>query len=297
MDKLQQALQLLNSHLFEQARPILEELLSEQPENTDVLYNLGMCYTEIGKPDLAIKTLSKLVELQEDNSNVYVAMGYAYSKLGNQNKAKECFLDALELYINNPHALRNLGAIYGKEGDFTKGIDSLTKSIALNPDDVNTAYGLGLMYFHVADFTNADNYLKKVIQLNDKSPIAEAAKDLLREIAVLNLKSKGFRTDAMHYCIGALQRFQNMSIDKIKQISFEIAMKGRQGLVINNPDIKYSLNSIEGEFTGLQLVSYMYVGFKKIAPKEDVGIDLSEEYRKALRFIELKKAYDGYSFN
>ncbi|MCG6534853.1 MAG: tetratricopeptide repeat protein [Syntrophales bacterium LBB04] len=296
MNKLQHALNLLNASQFEKARPMLEELLSEKPDDTDVLYNLGMCYTEIGKPDLAIKTLSRLVDLQKDHSNVHVAMGYAYARLRNNSRAIECFLNALELDENNPYALRNLGALYGKEGEFTKGIDCLRKSFSLNPNDANTAYGLGFMYFNIADFTNAGSYLKKTIQLDDNSPIAEAARDLLREIAVFNVKSKGFRIDAMFYCIGALQRFQNMSIAEIKQISFEIAVEGRQGLDINNPDKKYTLNSMKGEFTGLQLVSYMYVGLKKIAPEQDTGIDLSEEYRMALRFIELKRAY-GHSFN
>jgi len=255
-----------------------------------------MCYTEVGKPDLAIKTLSKLVELKKDNSNVYVALGYAYSKLGNQNKAKECFTDALELDASNPFALRNLGAIYGKEGDYLKGIGCLKKSFELNQNDINTAYGLGLMYFHIVDFAKATDYLKKAIRIDEKSPVAEAARDLLRQIAVLNVKSKGFRIDAMYYCIGALQRFQKMPVEEIVKVSYEIAMRGRQGLDINNPDIKYTLNNLKGEFTGLQLVSYMYVGFKRIAPEQDVGIDLSEEYKTALNYIKLKKTY-GHSFN
>jgi hypothetical protein len=52
-------------------------------------------------------------------------------------------------------------------------------------------------------------------------------------------------------------------------------------LDVLNPDIKYSLKSMKGEFTGLQLVSYMYVGFKIFAPEVDVGMDFSEEHKTA----------------
>ncbi|GAG74318.1 unnamed protein product, partial [marine sediment metagenome] len=64
-----------------------------------------------------------------------------------------------------------------------------------------------------------------------------------------------------------------------------LALKGQSGLDINNPDIKYTLNSLAGEFTGLQLVSYMYVGFNKIAPDQDIGVDLSDEYNMALKLF------------
>ncbi|OGH05798.1 MAG: hypothetical protein A2W22_01770 [Candidatus Levybacteria bacterium RBG_16_35_11] len=36
-----------------------------------------------------------------------------------------------------------------------------------------------------------------------------------------------------------------------------------------------------GEFTGLQLICYMYVGFKIIDPTMNSGIDLSREYNTA----------------
>jgi tetratricopeptide (TPR) repeat protein len=296
MDKLQYAEQLFQNRQFDQASKVLEQLISDDPDDSNLLYNLGMCYTEIGKPDLAIKTLSRIIELEKDNSNVYVAIGYAYSKTGNNSKAKECFLNALELDSSNSYALRNLGALYGKEGEYAKGIECLKKSFDINPRDSNTTYGLGLLYFNLGDLDNANDFLKKTLQIDDKSAISENARDLLREIAVINLKSEGFRTDAMFYCIHALQFYEKKSYDEIKKISFEIAFKGRQGLDINDPTQKYTLTSIEGIFTGLQLVSYMYVGFKRIEPKKDIGIDLSKEYDMALKYMALKRSY-GFTFN
>lgn len=54
-----------------------------------------------------------------------------------------------------------------------------------------------------------------------------------------------------------------------------------KGLDINGPTPKYHLNSLPGEFSGLHLVSIMYVAFQQTAPGQDVGIDLSREYQAA----------------
>jgi hypothetical protein len=97
------------------------------------------------------------------------------------------------------------------------------------------------------------------------------------------------RPDAVHYCLDALQRFRDLGEAQTKTITFEIAMLGREGFDINSPEKKYSLKSQPGHFSGLQLVSLMYVGMKFPAPEADVGIDLSKEYALAKARFELGK--------
>ena len=129
--------------------------------------------------------------------------------------------------------------------------------------------------------------------MNAPPQIQELSKDRLREIAVENLKSKGFRTDAVFYCLSAIKFFKNKSMKEIQDISFEIGLRGRSGLNINDPQRKYQVIFMPGTFSGLQLVCYMYVGFKLIASERDIGIDLSEEYRTALRLVgERDKEWD-----
>jgi len=53
-------------------------------------------------------------------------------------------------------------------------------------------------------------------------------------------------------------RFFKLSDSELKPILFEIAMAGNNGFEINNPDKRYSFKSIEGDFSGLQAVCYMY---------------------------------------
>jgi tetratricopeptide (TPR) repeat protein len=57
MDHFDQALKFIQASRQDEARIYLEELLKQDPENVDLLYNLGMLYTELGKPKSAIPLL------------------------------------------------------------------------------------------------------------------------------------------------------------------------------------------------------------------------------------------------
>ncbi|MBI4684629.1 MAG: hypothetical protein HY755_05480 [Nitrospirae bacterium] len=72
-----------------------------------------------------------------------------------------------------------------------------------------------------------------------------------------------------------------------KKIGFEIAMLGRQGIDPAKTEKKYHLESIPGkEFTGLQLLAYMYSAFQVIDPFLDTGINFKKEYEAAKGMFE-----------
>ena len=92
------------------------------------------------------------------------------------------------------------------------------------------------------------------------------------------------------YLLDALERFDSMTEEGIKELSFEIGMLGSSGLDYASPDQKYTLRNCPGEkFSGLQLICLMYVGFKQFAPEQDVGMDLEKPFRAALQLYEMKK--------
>ncbi len=94
---------------------------------------------------------------------------------------------------------------------------------------------------------------------------------------------KELQTAAMMYCLGALQRFDKMPEDQVRIVTLEIALLGRFGLDYASADEKYTLKSLPGEkFSGLRLMCLMYVGFKRLNPTLDPGMDLHDAYRAAL---------------
>lgn len=283
MGKFQEAMNLINRGKLQEAKNLFEETLMDDPRNVDALYNLGMCFTDLGQPEKAIIPLKQCIKYKPDYSNAHVALGFAYSTMGDFENAKKYSFDALEIDPRNSFALRNLGALFGRIGDLEKSLYYLEKAYEINSLDPNTVYGLGYAYEQIKDYEKADNYYKEVLKMDAPPNLRNLAKDRLRKIAVSHFKSKGFRMDAVFYLINALKLFEQKTESEVRNIAFEIGLKGQRGLDINNPEKKYSLNTLEGEFTGLQLICYMYVGFKKIDPSLDVGVDLSDEYSMALK--------------
>jgi tetratricopeptide (TPR) repeat protein len=281
MANLDEVFKLLQKGQLDQARPLLEEMLKRDPNNIDFLYNLGICYTELGLPDKAVSILQKCVELKPDFSNAQVALGFAFEKTNNTKSAEEHFLIAVKIDPNNSYALRNLGGIYGKIPDLEKSIYYLERSFRINPLDPMTIYGLGFVYQRIGDLERADQLFKQLLEFDASEKLKELARTARREIAISNFKSKGFQIDAVFYLMDAIQRYAKKRKEEIQTISFDIALKGREGFDINNPDNKYRISSLEGEYTGLQLVCFMYAGFQVIDSSLDIGVDLSKEYQFA----------------
>ena len=281
----ERSMRLLSDGKLKDARFILEDLELRSPRDPNVLYNLGMVYSDLGDLDIAIDTLNKCVKIVPLYSNAHVALGVAYGRQDKQKEALIQFMKAIELDKNNSYAYRNLASIFGKMGDNPNALKYLRLAYDIDPCDPHTLYGLGLIYQDLGDHVNATVFYKKLIELGTPQELVYFAKDSLRNIAVGIVKEKGFRTDAMFYCLSAMEKFDKMKKEEIQKIVFEIAIKGMDGMDINNPSKRYIIKSMPGDFSGLNLVCYMYVGFKLIAPEQNVGIDLSREYNAAKQLL------------
>ena len=86
------------------------------------------------------------------------------------------------------------------------------------------------------------------MELDTPDYIKKLAEEGLTRIAMVELKNKGLRMDAIMYMSSALDKFANMDLNEIKKITFEIAMLGQKGLDINDPSIRHTLDSMEGDF-------------------------------------------------
>jgi len=96
-------------------------------------------------------------------------------------------------------------------------------------------------------------------------------------------------SEAIGYFVDALGRFNRLAQDKIREISFEIALLGNRGLDFVSNERKYSLAALPGEkFNGLELMCLMYAGFRRVAPDQDVGMPLEEPFMKALSMFNAR---------
>ena len=287
-NKFEQAMDLLNRGKLHEAKKILSKMEKQQSNNPDILYNLGMIHSEHGEYDLAIDKLQRCVKIAPNHGNALVALGLAHFKKDNISKAEFYYQEALRKDPENIYALQNLGGLYAKENRLEEAINIFEKGERFAPEHPNFLYGLALAYQDLGKLKKADEYYRKILDRRAEDQFTELARKGLSQIAHSSFKTKAPRMDAVMYCLAALEKFSEMPIQDVHRITSEIALLGRNGLSVDDPNRTYKLDSMPGEFTGLQLVSYMYVGFQMIEPSMDIGFDLSAEYQTAKALFSKK---------
>jgi hypothetical protein len=127
--------------------------------------------------------------------------------------------------------------------------------------------------------SNLEDVIKKIQDdpLSQNEPVrADAMKN------PLSFADPAGKMAVTMYCLDALQTFENMSKDKIKETAFEIGMLGTTGIDPFNKEKKYHLASIPGKtFSGLHLLSFMYVAWQIIDPSLPTNLDFKSEYEMA----------------
>lgn len=282
MDPRDYVLGLLQNGFLEDALPILQAL-DGMLDDAEIAYNLGICLSELGRVAECVEPLERCVRLEPAHANAWVGLGVAHTRLGDGSKAREALEKAVALAPDNPFAQRNLGAALMKEGHFDAALGHLRIAVERAPDDPAALLGLAQCLESLGgdNKAEADRIFKSITERFPQHPIAEmarAARTRLAQDQMREATGGGVRMDAVFYMQDALQRFAGMSPAQVGQLTMEIALLGRQGLEVNNPDKRYRLQNLEGDFSGLQLLSMMHVGVRQFDPRAETGSGLDKEY-------------------
>jgi len=285
----------LEAGQFAEAVALLEKLRRYQPDEVAILYSLGMALSDLGQLDKAEQVLRHAVNVAPDHVNARVALGVALARKGRHAEAIPVLRIAVAQEPTNPWAHRNLGGCLLALGQIAEAETSLRQAVELNPADPQSVFGLAQLLQAKGEQKEADAMYIKVIALDERSSIAEAARQERTKLAQQSFRAAlpGMeRPDAVMYCLSALRLYEKMNPEEVKKIGFEIAMLGQKGLATNEPAEKYRLKSLPGQFSGLHLVCLMYVAFQKVAPEHDLGFNLTKEYQLAQA---MHKKGDGQS--
>jgi tetratricopeptide (TPR) repeat protein len=285
----QHARKLLSRGDYQSAEPLLHMLQAKNPNDPDLLYNLGMMLSDQRKLDEAVPMLEKLVEIEPQSSNGWTALGVAYSRNREYETSEKALKRALEIDPDNAYALRNLGALQQQTAP-ELALAGLEKAARLMPDDQQTQYAYAQCLIDLGQNEEADPILQRVIAMDSLSDIAELARSARRKMAHETMRDEvggGLRMDAVFFCLDAMKKFRELGDAKTRAVVYEIAVMGRSGLDIHDPATKYTIKSLPGRFSGMHLVCLMYTGSRMIEPDLDCGIDFSKEYAEAEKLFKV----------
>ena len=267
---------------------LLELFLSNSPNDENVLYNLGMAVRDAGELTRAINLLTRLVKQAPAHMNGRVALGMAYLRARKTAEGIKELQTAVSQEPENLWARRNLGAGLMQAERFNEAVEHLRRATELAPADQAAWFGYGQALQSSGETLEADKAFIKTIELDEFSEIGEHARQAQTRIAEKSFHgaSPTLRMNAVMYCLSALEKFAKLSPEQVKNIGLEIALRGTRGIDVNSSEQQYTLRSTEGNFSGLYLVCLQYVAFRKIAPEQNIGFDLSAEYEAALNLFK-----------
>jgi tetratricopeptide (TPR) repeat protein len=182
---------------FEGAVAHLEGMLSEQPGNDELLYNLGVVYGEADRFEESIEYMRRALEENPDNASVLNYIGYTWAERGvNLDEAESMIARAVELRPEDGFIADSLGWVYymrarpliedGRHREARKfiqrAIEELERADELTGGDPVVSEHLGDTYLLIDEKQRALDKFEEALRLE---PRFGEQPDLLRKLESL----------------------------------------------------------------------------------------------------------------
>lgn len=128
-------------------------------------------FCENGKFDEAKPLLLNLIKQNPTNSEYHRIIGQIYSDEGNQDEAINSLIDALRWDSKNAYALVMMGNIFAKfKNDIETAMKYYDQALIAKPDDNITLNNIGANLLQQNKYEEAKKYFHKALSLDDKYP-------------------------------------------------------------------------------------------------------------------------------
>lgn len=162
---------------------LLEFFLSESADDPDLLFNLGMAYSDQNKLTRSIELLSRLMSVKPEHVNGRVALGIALVRNNKTGEGIRELQAAVEQAPDNLWAHRNLGGALLQHERYPEALEHLRIATELSPQDQGAWYGYARALEAVEDIEAADKAYIQTVALDEFSKIADLARKARSTIA------------------------------------------------------------------------------------------------------------------
>ena len=252
MDKIEQAFALCNEKKFDEALPILEEIIKDDPKNSEAWRTLAQIHW-FHKHDTE-KAYDELIEaLRCEPKNIWalVLMGNLLTKEKNDvEHAKQYYDKVLEYHPDNAIAINNIGATFMERKDFDGALPYLQKALKLDDTYVNSYYGLALCYYKLGKLEESFNTchqgaIKSVDRPENPAVRQEllklyltVAKDLSSKTNYINLW-KGIKDELEAIDHVNIRFEENKTLQVLAKLEYAPLHGAKEHIVKYNPDKEF----------------------------------------------------------
>ncbi len=229
---------------YDEAVKVLKRLLRDNPNNFQLLFNLGDVSRMSNNQAAAIKYYNEAINAifyeSEKYWPVYYALAVSYDKNNEWPKAEQSLQKALKLSNRHPQVLNYLGYSWLKYGINTdKAASMILEAYEKEPNDGVIMDSLGWVYFKTGDYENAILYLEKASELNPQNAVIS---DHLGDAYWLG----GRRNEAIYQWKQALAQKEEQEELNAKNVKNKIenGLKNTNALTINDKSLRENLHSL-----------------------------------------------------
>lgn len=224
---------------YKDAIPILERLLTLNPNSQSIKYELAQNYSQAGLFDQSFSLFSQIISNLEDlrknylknynfNQNVvsaydkeyfknYVGIGNLFFNNKKYSEAIQYYNKAKEIQHSSDYSyLLLLANAYLNLGFNKEALSTASDGLKLDPQNLNFLYLRGMIYFNINDYENSTiNFLQSV-----SSPDLMDGSNY--HLAMLNFKQKKFM-EAFNFF--KLISNQSQDFDRVLEYAFLISLR------------------------------------------------------------------------
>ena len=232
MNKLQKALDLCNEKKFDDALPILEEIINNDPLNSEAWRTMAQIHWfHLHQPDKAYDELIEALRCEPGNIWALVLMGNLLTKeMNDVEHAKQYYDKVLEYHPDNAIAINNIGATYMEVKDFESALPYLQKALAIDDTYANSYYGLALCYYKLGRLTDAFDVCHKGALKSAERPENPAVREELIKLYVTVAKELSDQTNYINVWKGIKNELEaidhvNIRITEDKSLNVHAKME------------------------------------------------------------------------
>jgi Tfp pilus assembly protein PilF len=145
------------------------DIISISNQESD--FNKAITFCESGKFSEAKPILENLIKQNPTNSECHRIIGQIYSDEGNQEEAINSLIDALRWDSKNAYALMMMGNIFAKyKDDIETAMKYYDQALIVKPDDNITINNIGANLLQQGKNEEAKKYFYKALSLDGKYP-------------------------------------------------------------------------------------------------------------------------------
>ena len=177
-----------------------KQALALKPDYTEVHYNLGVTFRELGHTEEAIKSYKNALNIKNEYPNAHYNIGNAFLSLKKYDVAIKHFKLAVIFNPKFAQAYNNLGLANKLiENDFEAGLN-FDKALAIKPNYAEAANHRGSIFQNSGDLNNAIKYYQRSLAIDPN--LADAYNNI------------GLAEVELNKTVNAIKSFENaISID------------------------------------------------------------------------------------